>query len=81
MKRLGPAPLVDSDVIDSQLGKLCSIAARVRINLGDHPMWRVSQSHFTYRASAGERRLASGRRPSVLSSDCKMHLLKHAPPR
>lgn len=42
----------DSDVIYGRIGKFCSIAAHVRINPGDHPMWRVSQSHFTYRASA-----------------------------
>ena len=42
----------DSDVIYSRIGKFCSIATHVRINPGDHPMWRVSQSHFTYRASA-----------------------------
>jgi phosphonate metabolism protein (transferase hexapeptide repeat family) len=41
----------DSDAIYSRIGKFCSIAAHVRINPGDHPMWRVSQSHFTYRAS------------------------------
>ena len=34
------------------IGKFCSIASHVRINPGDHPMERVSQSHFTYRASA-----------------------------
>ena len=42
----------DGDVIYSQVGKFCSIAAMVRINPGNHPMWRASQSHFTYRASA-----------------------------
>ena len=42
----------DSDVIYSKIGKFCSIAAQVRINPGNHPMWRASQSHFTYRASA-----------------------------
>src|SRR5262245_32469807 len=42
----------DSDAIYSRIGKFCSIAAHVRINPGDHPMWRASQSHFTYRASA-----------------------------
>jgi phosphonate metabolism protein (transferase hexapeptide repeat family) len=41
----------DSDVIYSRIGKFCSIAAHTRINPGDHPMHRVSQSHFTYRAS------------------------------
>ncbi|MGU3362505.1 DapH/DapD/GlmU-related protein [Methylobacterium sp. M6A4_1b] len=34
------------------IGKFCSIAAHVRINPGNHPMERASQSHFTYRASA-----------------------------
>jgi phosphonate metabolism protein (transferase hexapeptide repeat family) len=42
----------DADAIYSRIGKFCSIAAHTRINPGDHPMWRVSQSHFTYRASA-----------------------------
>jgi phosphonate metabolism protein (transferase hexapeptide repeat family) len=42
----------DGDVIYSTIGKFCSIAAQVRINPGNHPMWRASQSHFTYRASA-----------------------------
>lgn len=42
----------DCDAIYSRIGKFCSIASHVRINPGDHPMWRVSQSHFTYRASA-----------------------------
>ncbi|MCX5571034.1 chloramphenicol acetyltransferase [Kaistia nematophila] len=39
------------DVIYSTIGKFCSIAAAVRINPGNHPQWRASQSHFTYRAS------------------------------
>lgn len=42
----------DSDVIYTEIGKFCSIAAMVRINPGNHPMHRASQSHFTYRASA-----------------------------
>jgi phosphonate metabolism protein (transferase hexapeptide repeat family) len=42
----------DADVAYTRIGKFCSIAAHTRINPGDHPMWRVSQSHFTYRASA-----------------------------
>jgi phosphonate metabolism protein (transferase hexapeptide repeat family) len=41
----------DCDVIYSTIGKFCSIASHVRINPGNHPMWRASQSHFTYRAS------------------------------
>lgn len=42
----------DSDVIYATIGKFCSIAAHARINPGNHPMHRASQSHFTYRASA-----------------------------
>lgn len=42
----------DSDIAYSRIGKFCSIAALTRINPGNHPMWRASQSHFTYRASA-----------------------------
>jgi phosphonate metabolism protein (transferase hexapeptide repeat family) len=42
----------DADAAYSHIGKFCSIAAHTRINPGDHPMGRVSQSHFTYRASA-----------------------------
>jgi phosphonate metabolism protein (transferase hexapeptide repeat family) len=42
----------DSDIAYAAIGKFCSIAAMTRINPGNHPMWRASQSHFTYRASA-----------------------------
>jgi hypothetical protein len=42
----------DGDVIYTTIGKFCSIAAMVRINPGNHPMQRASQSHFTYRAAA-----------------------------
>jgi phosphonate metabolism protein (transferase hexapeptide repeat family) len=42
----------DGQVHATTVGKFCSIAAMVRINPGNHPMWRASQSHFTYRASA-----------------------------
>lgn len=41
----------DGEVIYTTIGKFCSIAASVRINPGNHPQWRASQSHFTYRAS------------------------------
>ena len=47
----------DSDIAYTSIGKFCSIAAMTRINPGNHPMHRASQSHFTYRAStyfAGE---------------------------
>lgn len=42
----------DSDVAYTTFGKFCSVAAMTRINPGNHPMERASQSHFTYRASA-----------------------------
>ena len=41
----------DSDIIYSTIGKHCSIAAMTRINPGNHPIWRATQCHFTYRAS------------------------------
>lgn len=41
----------DGEVAYTTIGKFCSIASHVRINPGNHPMWRASQSHFTYRAS------------------------------
>lgn len=42
----------DSDIAYTTIGKFTSIAAMTRINPGNHPMDRASQSHFTYRASA-----------------------------
>jgi phosphonate metabolism protein (transferase hexapeptide repeat family) len=42
----------NGEVIYTNIGRFCSIAAMVRINPGNHPMWRATQSHFTYRASA-----------------------------
>ena len=42
----------DSDLAYTRVGKFCSIAAMARINPGNHPMDRATQSHFTYRASA-----------------------------
>jgi phosphonate metabolism protein (transferase hexapeptide repeat family) len=41
----------DADIIYSRIGKFVSIAGHARINPGNHPMERTSQSHFTYRAS------------------------------
>jgi phosphonate metabolism protein (transferase hexapeptide repeat family) len=33
------------------IGKFVNIAASVRINATNHPMWRATMHHFTYRAS------------------------------
>jgi phosphonate metabolism protein (transferase hexapeptide repeat family) len=36
-------------IVYTDVGKFCSIASHVRINPGNHPMWRVTQHHMTYR--------------------------------
>jgi phosphonate metabolism protein (transferase hexapeptide repeat family) len=41
----------DSNIAYSTIGKFVSIAAHTRVNPGNHPMERVTQSHVTYRAS------------------------------
>lgn len=38
-----------NQIIYSDIGKFGSIASHVRINPGNHPMWRVTQHHMTYR--------------------------------
>jgi len=42
--------VTDSSATYSEIGKFCSIARDTRINPGNHPMWKASQHHFTYRA-------------------------------
>ena len=42
----------DSDIIYTDVGKFCSIAAQARINPGNHPVGRAAMNHFTYRSSA-----------------------------
>jgi phosphonate metabolism protein (transferase hexapeptide repeat family) len=44
----------DSSAIYATIGNFCSIARDVRINPGNHPMWRASQHHFSYRATSYE---------------------------
>ncbi len=39
----------DVSIIYADVGKFCSIASHVRINPGNHAMWRVTQHHATYR--------------------------------
>jgi phosphonate metabolism protein (transferase hexapeptide repeat family) len=39
----------DASIIYADVGRFCSIASHVRINPGNHPMWRVTQHHMTYR--------------------------------
>lgn len=37
------------NMVWTTVGKFCSIAAYTRINPGNHPTWRVTTSHCTYR--------------------------------
>jgi len=41
----------DSEVIYSDIGRFCSIAAHTRVNPGQHPLQRVALHHFSYRSS------------------------------
>ena len=41
-----------SNIMWTEIGKFVSIASDVRINPGNHPFWRATQHHFTYRATA-----------------------------
>jgi phosphonate metabolism protein (transferase hexapeptide repeat family) len=40
----------DVHIIYAHIGKFCSIASRVRINPGNHPLDRAALHHFTYRS-------------------------------
>jgi len=40
----------DSQIIYTEIGKFCSVAAQTRINPGNHPLHRAALHHFTYRA-------------------------------
>lgn len=44
----------DASIVYSTIGNFCSIARDVRINPGNHPTWRASQHHFSYRAQSYE---------------------------
>jgi len=49
----------DGQVLFATIGKFCSIASLVRVHAPNHPTWRASQHHFTYRSDdyfAGEAR-------------------------
>ena len=41
----------DGEVALARIGRFASIAAHVRINASNHPSWRASQHHFSYRAN------------------------------
>jgi len=40
----------DADIFNAEVGKFANIASHVRINPTNHPMWRATLHHFTYRA-------------------------------
>lgn len=40
----------DSEIWAATIGKFVNIASHVRINATNHPTWRATQHHFTYRA-------------------------------
>jgi phosphonate metabolism protein (transferase hexapeptide repeat family) len=40
----------DCEIWAAQIGKFANIASHVRINATNHPMWRATLHHFTYRA-------------------------------
>lgn len=42
--------MMDCDVWAAEIGKFANIANAVRINATNHPTWRATQHHFTYRA-------------------------------
>jgi phosphonate metabolism protein (transferase hexapeptide repeat family) len=40
----------DADIHNADVGKFCNVAAQVRINPTNHPLWRAALHHFTYRS-------------------------------
>jgi phosphonate metabolism protein (transferase hexapeptide repeat family) len=40
----------DCQSIYSEIGKFCSIASHTRLNPSNHPIWRATSHHFTYRS-------------------------------
>ncbi|MES9843466.1 MAG: type B chloramphenicol O-acetyltransferase [Candidatus Sedimenticola sp. PURPLELP] len=41
----------DAEIIYTEIGRFCSIAAHTRINPGQHPLHKAALHHFTYRSS------------------------------
>jgi len=41
----------DCEVWATTIGKFANVASHVRINATNHPTWRATQHHFTYRAA------------------------------
>lgn len=41
----------DTDLMYCTVGRFCSIASHARLNPSNHPMWRPTLHHFTYRSA------------------------------
>jgi len=41
----------DCQTIYSEIGKFCSLASHSRLNPSNHPIWRATSHHFTYRTN------------------------------
>jgi phosphonate metabolism protein (transferase hexapeptide repeat family) len=42
--------MADVQIAHAAIGKFCNIATAVRINPSNHPLWRATLHHFTYRS-------------------------------
>jgi len=42
----------DNQIAHAEIGKFCNIATGVRINPSNHPWWRATLHHFTYRSAS-----------------------------
>ncbi len=42
----------DNQIAHARIGKFCNIATGVRINPSNHPWWRATLHHFTYRSES-----------------------------
>lgn len=42
----------DNQIAHARIGKFCNIATGVRINPSNHPWWRATLHHFTYRSAS-----------------------------
>ena len=42
----------DNQIVHADVGKFCNIATSARINPSNHPWWRATLHHFTYRSES-----------------------------
>jgi phosphonate metabolism protein (transferase hexapeptide repeat family) len=41
-----------SQIMHASIGRFCSVASDVRLNPGEHPLWRPASHHLSYRSAA-----------------------------